>query len=61
VIRVADETRPFGAEGFPCIGVYEAGENPSYHRTGDTLDALDMTHLGDVAKMVIATLHLITR
>lgn len=52
---------PFEAEGFPCIGVFEAGENPDYHTTGDTPNALDMTHLGEVTKMVIATLRLVTR
>lgn len=46
---------PFEAKGYPCIGVFEATENPGYHKTTDTLGALDMNHLAEVAKMVLAT------
>ena len=52
---------PFEAKGFACIGVYEAGQNPGYHKTTDTLAALDMDHLAEVAKMVVATVHQIAR
>jgi len=52
---------PFEAKGYACIGVYEAGHNPAYHKTTDTVARLDMSHIAEVAKMVVATLHLIAR
>jgi hypothetical protein len=52
---------PFEAKGYACIGVYEGGENPSYHKTTDTAEVLDMNHLAEVAKMVVATVYLIAR
>ncbi len=48
---------PFEAKGYACIGVYEGSENPDYHKTTDTVDVLDMDHLAQVAKMVVATLY----
>lgn len=48
---------PFEAKGYACIGVYEAGENPGYHKTTDTLDVLDMSHLAEVTRMVLATVY----
>jgi FMN phosphatase YigB (HAD superfamily) len=48
---------PFEAQGYACIGVYEAGENPGYHKTTDTLDVLDMGHLAEVTRMVLATVY----
>jgi FMN phosphatase YigB (HAD superfamily) len=52
---------PFEAKGYACIGVYEGGENPGYHNTTDTADVLDVHHLAEVAKMVVATVYLIAR
>jgi Zn-dependent M28 family amino/carboxypeptidase len=52
---------PFEAKGYACIGVYEGGENPGYHKTTDTPAVLDMNHLAEVAKMVVATVYLIAR
>ena len=52
---------PFEAKGYACVGVYEGGENPSYHTTTDTAAGLNMDHLADVAKMVVATTYLIAR
>jgi FMN phosphatase YigB (HAD superfamily) len=52
---------PFEQLGYPCIGVYEAGQNPAYHRSTDTADKLDMRHLAEVTKMVLATVLLIAR
>jgi len=52
---------PFEAKGYACIGVYEGGENPGYHKTTDTVEVLDMNHLAEVAKMVVATVYLIAR
>jgi len=52
---------PFEAKGYACIGVYEGGENPGYHKTTDTAAVLDMNHLAEVTKMVAATVYLITR
>jgi hypothetical protein len=52
---------PFEGKGYPCIGVYEATENPNYHSTRDTLAALDMGHLTEIAKMVVGTVEQIAR
>jgi hypothetical protein len=52
---------PFEAEGYACIGVFEGGENPGYHKRTDTAVALNMDHLADVAKMVVAATYLIAR
>jgi hypothetical protein len=52
---------PFEAKGYACIGVYEGGENPGYHKTTDTSAVLDINHLAEVAKMVVATVYLIAR
>jgi FMN phosphatase YigB (HAD superfamily) len=51
---------PFEAKGYACIGVYEAAENPSYHQSTDTIEQLDMAHLVEVTKMVLATILQIT-
>jgi Zn-dependent M28 family amino/carboxypeptidase len=52
---------PFEAKGFACIGVYEGGENPGYHKTTDTPDVLDLGHVSEIAKMVLATIYSIAR
>jgi beta-phosphoglucomutase-like phosphatase (HAD superfamily) len=52
---------PFEAKGYACIGVYEGGENPGYHKTTDLAAVLDMNHLAEVTKMVAATVYLIAR
>jgi hypothetical protein len=52
---------PFEAKGYPAIGVYEGGENPHYHRTTDTAETVNPSHLAEVAKMVLATVYSITR
>jgi FMN phosphatase YigB (HAD superfamily) len=52
---------PFEALGYPCIGVFEASENPGYHMTTDVASVLDTNHLAEVARMVVATLCLIAR
>ena len=46
---------PFEAEGFVCIGVYNADENPVYHTTSDTLDKIDFSFLREQVQMVLAT------
>ena len=46
---------PFEAKGFACIGAYDADENPHYHSTTDVASTLDLAHLGQVVKMVLAT------
>jgi beta-phosphoglucomutase-like phosphatase (HAD superfamily) len=51
---------PFEAKGYACIGAYEGGENPGYHRTTDTAETLNLNHLAEVAKMVLATVYSIT-
>jgi Zn-dependent M28 family amino/carboxypeptidase len=52
---------PFEAKGYPCIGVYESGQNPGYHKTTDTADRLQASHLVEVTKMVLATLYQLSR
>lgn len=47
---------PFEELGYPCIGVYEGGENPNYHKTTDTVDKIKMDHLVEITKMVLATI-----
>lgn len=47
---------PFEELGYPCIGVYEGGENPNYHKTTDTVDKLKIDHLASITKMVLATI-----
>ncbi|HEU4768281.1 MAG TPA: M20/M25/M40 family metallo-hydrolase [Pyrinomonadaceae bacterium] len=46
---------PFEAEGFACIGVYNADENPVYHTTSDTPDKIDFSFLKQQVQMVLAT------
>jgi len=52
---------PFEEKGYACIGLYEASENPGYHKTSDVLASLDMDHLAEVAKLLVATVHQIAR
>jgi len=52
---------PFEAKGYACIGVYEGGENPHYHKTTDTAETVNLNHLAEVSKMVLATVYSITR
>jgi hypothetical protein len=52
---------PFEAKGYPCIGAYEAGQNPGYHRVADTPDSVDLTYLTEIVKMLLATVATITR
>ena len=50
---------PFEAKGFACIGAFDADENPNYHRTTDVLSTLDLAHLVEVVKMVLATIAIV--
>jgi acetylornithine deacetylase/succinyl-diaminopimelate desuccinylase-like protein len=34
---------PFEAKGYACIGAFEGGENPFYHRSTDTLATVDIS------------------
>jgi len=52
---------PFEANGYAAIGVYEGGENPNYHKTTDTAATLNLDHLAEVSKMVLATVYSIAR
>jgi FMN phosphatase YigB (HAD superfamily) len=52
---------PFEAKGYAAIGVYEGGENPNYHKTTDTAATLNLNHLAEVSKMVLATVYSIAR
>ena len=52
---------PFESKGYACIGVYESGENPGYHKTTDTIDRIEMPHLVEIARMVLATIVQMTR
>ncbi|MCW2308003.1 M20/M25/M40 family metallo-hydrolase [Rhodobium gokarnense] len=46
---------PFEEKGYACIGVYEATDNPRYHKTTDTIENIEFPHLVEVTKMVLAT------
>jgi hypothetical protein len=46
---------PFEAQGYVCIGAYEGGENPFYHKTTDTPDNVSAAYLTAVTRMVLAT------
>lgn len=52
---------PFEEQGYACIGIYEASENPGYHKTTDVLATLDMNHLAEIAKLLVATVYQIAR
>jgi beta-phosphoglucomutase-like phosphatase (HAD superfamily) len=52
---------PFEAKGYAAIGVYEGGENPHYHKSTDTAETVDLNHLAEVSKMVLATVYSIAR
>lgn len=52
---------PFEAKGYAAIGVYEGGENPNYHKTTDTAATVNLDHLAEVSKMVLATAYSIAR
>ncbi len=47
---------PFEAKGFACIGAYESGDSPFYHKSTDTIDNIDISYLAEVVKMVLATI-----
>ena len=46
---------PFEEKGFACIGAYEGGENPFYHRSTDVAMSVDVAYLQEVVRMVLAT------
>ena len=46
---------PFEERGFACIGVYNAYDNPFYHKTSDTPDRIDLANFTEAVKMVLAT------
>jgi hypothetical protein len=52
---------PFEAKGLACIGAYEGGENPFYHRTTDVASSVKVPYLQDVVRMVLATILTIAR
>ncbi len=52
---------PFEAKGFACIGAFEGGENPFYHKTIDEIAHIDFSYLSEVVKMVLATVLTIAR
>ena len=47
---------PFEEKGYACIGVYEATDNPDYHKSTDTIDKIVLSHLVEVTKMTLATI-----
>jgi beta-phosphoglucomutase-like phosphatase (HAD superfamily) len=52
---------PFEAKGYACIGAYEGGENPFYHKTTDVPEGTDSAYLGEVVKAVLATILILAR
>jgi hypothetical protein len=51
----------FEKRGFACIGAYNAEDNPFYHKSSDNQDKIDITHLGEVIRMVLATILILGR
>jgi FMN phosphatase YigB (HAD superfamily) len=47
---------PFEEKGFVCIGVYNAYDNPFYHKISDTPDRTDLANFTEAVKMVLATI-----
>jgi Zn-dependent M28 family amino/carboxypeptidase len=47
---------PFEAKGYACIGAYEGGDNPFYHKSTDVPERTDLTYLAEVVKAVLATI-----
>jgi FMN phosphatase YigB (HAD superfamily) len=47
---------PFETKGFACIGVYNAYENPYYHKSSDTLAKIDLPNFTEAVRMILATL-----
>ncbi len=46
---------PFEAKGYPCIGLYDGGADaPFYHSTNDTMAAVNLPRLTEVAGLVCA-------
>jgi hypothetical protein len=52
---------PFEAKGYACIGAFEGGENPHYHKTSDSPEHVDISYLTEVTKMVLATVLIVAR
>jgi Zn-dependent M28 family amino/carboxypeptidase len=53
---------PFEALGYACIGLYDgAADAPFYHSPADTLDKVDLAHLAEVTRLVVATVATIVR
>jgi HAD superfamily hydrolase (TIGR01509 family) len=51
----------FEKRGFACIGAYNAEDNPFYHKSSDNQDKIDITHLREVVRMVLATILILGR
>ncbi len=49
---------PFEAQGYPIVGLYEAGKDyPDYHQSTDTFDKVDFAYVHDMARLSLATLY----
>jgi hypothetical protein len=51
---------PFEEKGFACIGAFEGGDNPFYHRSTDVVARLDFTYMADVVRMVMGMVLTVT-
>lgn len=52
----ASDYMPFEARGYVVAGVYEGGDCPWYHTSGDTPDIIDYEYLTEVARLTLCTL-----
>jgi len=52
----ASDYMPFESRGYVCIGVFENGDNPYYHTTGDTPSTVNFNYVRDETKALLATL-----
>jgi hypothetical protein len=48
---------PFEEKGYACIGLYDgAADAPFYHTTNDTLDKVDLAHLAEITRLLVAAI-----
>jgi Zn-dependent M28 family amino/carboxypeptidase len=51
----------FEEMGFPCVGLFEGGDNPHKHTPGDTVSTLNFEYLRQVVQIALATILTLAR
>jgi hypothetical protein len=57
----ASDYMPFESRGYVCIGLFENGDNPNYHTTGDVVSTVNFSYVRDETKALLATLMHVAR